>query len=158
MRHYYKRMRKHLVACCIVVGYTPCFIFLYFISTTAVEFTVNLILSIPLYKTFSGGKFVEDKNSFLFTLASKTGALPTKLPQLADVGGIWGNSSYGPCFGSTTGISLSFVNAANSSACSANNSHSGFEFPAHQDVCSFIQGSATFTMNYLEVFGLKDAY
>ena len=89
-------------------------------------------------------------------MANQTGAPPTKLPQLADVGGIWGHSSYGPCFGSATGISLMFMNTTSSSTCVANNSYGGFEFPAGQNFCSFICSSSV-TMNFMEVFGLKDA-
>lgn len=101
--------------------------------------------------------FVPDETSFLFTLVNKTGAVPTKLPQFGG-GGTWCNKACGPCFGSESGVTITFMNNANGAACVINNTFGGFECPTGQDFASFILGTTTVNMTHLQVFGPKAAY
>ena len=101
---------------------------------------------------------MEDKSSFLFTLANYTGATPTKIPQV-DGGGIYDHSSYGPAFGTASGPSIIFMNG-NQAYCNINpNVPGGFQFPPGQNIASFMWGSTgNVNISYLEVYGLQDSW
>ena len=105
---------------------------------------------------YLGSSFVKDENAFLFTLANPTGARPTKLPQSDGNSGIWCNPSCGPGFGLVNGVCIWFMNTNPSSNCGINNIYKAFQTPQDQPFTNFIYGNTTaFTMNYLEIFGLK---
>ena len=99
---------------------------------------------------------MKDENAFLFALANQTGARPTKLPQTDGSCGIWCNPSYGPGFGNANGYCIYFMSNG-TNGCTINNNHVSFSLPEGQLFTNCIYGNTTsFTMNYLEVFGLKE--
>ena len=100
---------------------------------------------------------MKDENAFLFTLANPTGARPTKLAQTDGNGGIWCHPSWGPSFGSASGVCIYFINSNGSSNCGMNNAYVSFAVPEGQAFYNFIYGNTTtFGMSHLEVFGLKE--
>ena len=97
---------------------------------------------------------MKDENAFLFTLANKTGARPTKLPSTDGNGGIWCKASYGPAFGTTSSHCIRFMTSNGDNTCDINDSYVSVTVPGGQSLANFIYTSS-FTMSHLEVFGLE---